>query len=122
MTVTGLMKLTRVQYGKRIKSVTSDGKVATASFEDGTSETGDLIIGAEGAHSVVREYLLGSGAAALVPNHIVATISIVQLPRESVEKFREYCPKNRMFMLFHPDGNFTWLGSKVEVTRHIAIC
>ena len=101
-----------MQFGKRIKAVESDRKSATATFEDGTSETGDLIIGAEGAHSVVREYLVGLETANLSPSHIVATATIVQLPKASVEKFRQYCPNNRMFILFHPNGTFTWLGSE----------
>ena len=84
----------------------------TVTFEDGATETGDLLIDAEGAHSVVRDYLVGRDTAALVPSHIVATASIVQLPRESVKKFRQYCPDNRMFILFHPHGSFTWLGGQ----------
>ena len=106
------MGLILSQHGKRIENVVSDGKTVTATFEDGTSETGDMLIGAEGAHSVVREYLVGRDTAALVPSHVVATASIVQLPREPVNKFREYCPDNRMFILFHPEGSFTWLGGQ----------
>lgn len=48
-----------VRYGKRVTSISSDGKVATASFEDGATEFGDLLIGCDSAHSVVREVLLG---------------------------------------------------------------
>ena len=99
-----------MQHGKKIKDIESDGKSATTTFEDGTKETGELIIGAEGAHSIVRDYLLGNGKAALVPSHVVATAAIVQLPKEAVERFREYAPHNRMFILFHPHGSFTWLG------------
>ena len=101
----------------QIQTVVSDGESVTATFEDGTNETGELLIGAEGAHSVIRDYLLGCETAALVPSHVVATASIVQLPSESVNKFREYCPDNRMFILFHAEGSFTWLGGQFACSR-----
>lgn len=39
----------------------------TADFRDGTSDTGDLIIGCDGSHSKVREFLVGVQAAQLQP-------------------------------------------------------
>jgi 2-polyprenyl-6-methoxyphenol hydroxylase-like FAD-dependent oxidoreductase len=39
----------------------------TADFQDGTSDTGDLIIGCDGSHSKVREFLVGVEAAQLQP-------------------------------------------------------
>lgn len=44
----------------------SQGRV-TANFRDGTSDTGDLIIGCDGSHSKVREFLVGFQAAQLQP-------------------------------------------------------
>lgn len=35
----------------------------TATFEDGTTETGNLIVGCDGSRSKVREYLVGAEAA-----------------------------------------------------------
>lgn len=102
--------LTRLQYSKKIKEVSSDGKKATAVFEDGTSETGDLLIGADGGRSVVRDYLVGSSKSALADTPIVSTFAIAQLPAEAVEKFRHF--GNRMAIAFHPNGYFTWVGSK----------
>ncbi|HHP7229410.1 MAG TPA: FAD-dependent urate hydroxylase HpxO [Xenococcaceae cyanobacterium] len=48
-----------VRLGMRCVSVEQDAKSATAIFEDGTTATGDVLIGADGIHSVVRTYLLG---------------------------------------------------------------
>ena len=90
--------------------VISDETVASAEFEDGTSATGDLLIGAEGAHSLVREYLLGAEKAALQPSPIAGTCTIVQLPAEAVHKFRQYAPEHRMIIGFHPHGEFCWVG------------
>jgi hypothetical protein len=48
-----------VKFGKRISDIktTSDG--VTAHFEDGTSETGSVLIGADGGSSWVRRWMLG---------------------------------------------------------------
>ena len=46
-----------VQMGMRCVEVKQDTDSATAIFEDGSAATGDLVIGADGIHSVVRTYL-----------------------------------------------------------------
>lgn len=46
-----------VRMGMRCVEVKQDAETATAIFEDGSSATGDLVIGADGIHSVVRSYL-----------------------------------------------------------------
>jgi FAD-dependent urate hydroxylase len=48
-----------VHMGMRCVEVKQDADSATAIFEDGSITTGNLIIGADGIHSVVREYLNG---------------------------------------------------------------
>lgn len=50
-----------VTLGAKLVSLEDDGTVVTAHFEDGTTDTGDLLIGADGAHSIVRPYVLGHG-------------------------------------------------------------
>ncbi|KKA16498.1 hypothetical protein T310_9902, partial [Rasamsonia emersonii CBS 393.64] len=100
------------QYGKRLVGVESDSKTATAIFEDGTRATGRLLIGTEGAHSRVREYLLGEKGA-LHPSPIVATATVMRLPEDVVRSVRELHP--RYCIAFHPDGYFMWLGSKSTV-------
>ena len=49
-----------VQMGMRCVEVKQDAESATAIFEDGSTATGDVVIGADGIHSVVRSYLNGS--------------------------------------------------------------
>ena len=43
-----------VAYGKRLRAVARDGSGVVAHFDDGTQETGDFIVGADGVRSRVR--------------------------------------------------------------------
>jgi FAD-dependent urate hydroxylase len=48
----------RVEYGKRLTSYEpTDGGGVVALFEDGTKAKGDLLVGADGIHSVTRQLL-----------------------------------------------------------------
>jgi salicylate hydroxylase len=51
-----------VSLGKRCASVATDGDVAVARFADGSSVEADVIIGADGIHSVARTSLFGPDA------------------------------------------------------------
>jgi salicylate hydroxylase len=51
-----------VSLGKRCVSVDAHGEVAVARFADGTCAEADVIIGADGIHSVVRTALFGPDA------------------------------------------------------------
>ena len=44
----------RVEYGKRLVSATPTGAGVTATFADGTTAQGDLLVGADGLRSAVR--------------------------------------------------------------------
>jgi 2-polyprenyl-6-methoxyphenol hydroxylase-like FAD-dependent oxidoreductase len=99
-----------LQYGKRLTTIDSDGKTVTVTFEDGSQEIGNLLIGTDGAHSRVREYLLGKEKAALISSPIVASATISRLPEQVVGTLRELHP--RYCIAFHPDGYFNWVGSK----------
>ncbi|MDJ0588516.1 MAG: FAD-dependent urate hydroxylase HpxO [Pleurocapsa sp. MO_226.B13] len=48
-----------VRMGMRCVEVKQDADSATAIFEDGSTATGDVVVGADGVHSVVRSYLNG---------------------------------------------------------------
>lgn len=48
-----------IHLGHNLVRVEDDGTTVTAHFEDGTTATGDVLIGADGAHSTVRQYVLG---------------------------------------------------------------
>lgn len=48
-----------IRLGHNLVGVEDDGETVTAHFENGETATGDVLIGADGAHSTVRQYVLG---------------------------------------------------------------
>ncbi|WP_334174941.1 FAD-dependent urate hydroxylase HpxO [Pseudoxanthobacter sp.] len=48
-----------ISLGTKMASLADDGTTVTATFTDGTTDSGDLLIGADGAHSLVRTHVLG---------------------------------------------------------------
>jgi 2-polyprenyl-6-methoxyphenol hydroxylase-like FAD-dependent oxidoreductase len=55
----GALERTRVSLGKQCTGFDDDGNGVTAHFADGSSERGDLLVGADGLHSAVRRALFG---------------------------------------------------------------
>jgi flavin-dependent dehydrogenase len=103
----------RIQYNKKLDSLTygPTGTSVTAHFLDGTTATGDLVIGADGARSVVREQLLGPQKAKLSPSPVVMMITTVNF--HDAEKARHARTGNPiMKMAFHPTQKTMLVGSK----------
>ncbi len=51
-----------IRYGKKLADIAGTGKGYRLSFEDGTTAEADILIGADGVHSLVRQHLLGMEA------------------------------------------------------------
>lgn len=49
----------RVFLNKRLENIQDNGATVTATFADGTSATGEILIGADGTHSIARKHVLG---------------------------------------------------------------
>ncbi|MFC6712494.1 FAD-dependent urate hydroxylase HpxO [Branchiibius cervicis] len=49
-----------IHFGMRMVDIADDGSQVTATFADGSTATGDLLIGADGAKSMTRDYVLGA--------------------------------------------------------------
>lgn len=94
--------------------------MVTAAFEDGGVERGDLLIGAEGAHSVVRKSLFGPEKAALQMSPLVASAAMAKLPRDAALKFREIT--RRLMVTFHPEGYFNWIGGEPFILIKLLKC
>ena len=52
-----------IHHNKRLARFDTDENGVTLTFDDGARETADVLIGADGVHSVVREQLFGKDAA-----------------------------------------------------------
>ncbi|KUJ13930.1 FAD/NAD(P)-binding domain-containing protein [Mollisia scopiformis] len=97
-----------IKWGKRLQHIETSNNIVTITFEDGTKESGNLLVGAEGAHSLTREYLLGPKEAALLPAPIVSSITISRVSREAALALRAL-NRNHVITL-HPESLFTWTG------------
>lgn len=47
-----------IRLGMRMQSIHDDGQQVTATFADGSTDSADLLIGADGTHSITRSYVL----------------------------------------------------------------
>jgi salicylate hydroxylase len=56
------LKTTEIRLGKRCTGVDAGERVAVARFADGGEIEADIVVGADGIHSVVREALFGADA------------------------------------------------------------
>ncbi|KAH6838344.1 hypothetical protein B0I37DRAFT_387560 [Chaetomium sp. MPI-CAGE-AT-0009] len=83
-----------VQYGKKLDTITeTEGGIAVG-FKDGTTESGTLLIGAEGAHSPTRTWLfqLSPEDAALQKVPVSSFVTVAKLPRETALSLRNIHP------------------------------
>ncbi|MFC7925557.1 FAD-dependent urate hydroxylase HpxO [Microbacterium laevaniformans] len=51
-----------IHLGKKLTGIADDGTRVTATLADGTTDTADMLIGADGARSIVRDYVQPEGA------------------------------------------------------------
>ena len=56
------LKATEIRLGKRCVGVESSDRAAAARFADGSAIEADIVVGADGIHSAVREALFGADA------------------------------------------------------------
>jgi salicylate hydroxylase len=83
-----------IELGRRLVDIEQDQSGVTAAFQDGTSERGDLLIGADGIHSRTRERLFGE-----------------EKPRFSGQiAYRGLAPAERVARLDLPLDVTNWLG------------
>ncbi|KAF2650604.1 FAD/NAD(P)-binding domain-containing protein [Lophiostoma macrostomum CBS 122681] len=100
-----------IRWGKKITNVSySDDKLTvTAKFEDGTSDTGSILVATDGPHSKVRTLLVGEEAAKVTPIDFASTMCFTQHTREHALYLRAK-PHNPLYQVApHPEGCCAWL-------------
>ena len=102
-----------IQYGKTIidTSYGANGTGVTAHFADGTVGQGDILVGADGARSKVREILLGTEKAKA---HMLGLKFHSFLVRyDTTEKSRHVRSNHPVACLaYHPEGIFSFISGK----------
>jgi 2-polyprenyl-6-methoxyphenol hydroxylase-like FAD-dependent oxidoreductase len=102
-----------VQYEKELCNITygADGASVTAHFHDGTTVTGNILVGTDGARSVVREQLLGKERAMTSPSSTVLTLMKVNF--HNTQKALQAQIGNPIFkLIFHPTGRMIMIARK----------
>ncbi|KAI0008831.1 FAD/NAD(P)-binding domain-containing protein [Xylariaceae sp. FL0662B] len=64
-----------VQYGKVASKIERSGSEMIVTFQNGTSTTGDIVVGADGANSIVREHILGIPNTDILKNIPISSIT-----------------------------------------------
>lgn len=94
-----------IKWGKTLTGIkySDDGEKVTAHFADGTEYRGDLIVGADGPRSKVRELLLGTERARSQALGVVQNTTLVKYG--TAEKALHVRSGNPLFYLgYNPDG------------------
>lgn len=94
-----------VRFGNTFEryNLTSDGRV-TAHFADGSTATGDLLVGADGANSVVRQQLLphadriDTGVIGIAGKCRLTETTLARLPHELTSRANLVLPIGRGFL------------------------
>lgn len=102
-----------VNYGKTLVSISrgSDRSV-NATFSDGTSVAGDLVVGCDGVHSRVREALVGKDVATNTPLDIQMINACWKVPAEVAVLQRRAHP---MFLIGYHPTNTQWVTAIMDV-------
>lgn len=54
-----LVPARNIDLGRKLKTIEQDGTHVTLTFEDGSRNVADAVIGADGVHSLIRDYVVG---------------------------------------------------------------
>ncbi|KAF1830657.1 hypothetical protein BDW02DRAFT_572827 [Decorospora gaudefroyi] len=107
-----------IQYDKRLSDITyaPDNQSVTAHFTDGTTATGCMLVGADGARSSTRQILLGRDLGAI--NHIPYAATFVQctFTTEQALYLRSFHPL--YLASAHPDNRFSFFGLHDATDAH----
>ncbi|KAF2498931.1 FAD/NAD(P)-binding domain-containing protein [Lophium mytilinum] len=99
-----------IRYDKRLTDISyaEDGSSVTAHFADGTTTTGTMLVGADGARSATRNLLLGPTIGAINRLPYGATFVQTKFSRDRALFLRKFHP---LFLgAAHPSNYFAFFG------------
>jgi 2-polyprenyl-6-methoxyphenol hydroxylase-like FAD-dependent oxidoreductase len=85
-----------VQFKRSFSQISTAAGCVTATFTDGSHAKGNLLIGADGTKSIVRQFLFGAEEAGLIPSHVVMSAVIRTLNKETAVKLTALRPIHSM--------------------------
>ncbi|PMD41049.1 hypothetical protein L207DRAFT_348528 [Hyaloscypha variabilis F] len=96
-----------MKYGKTLSSISynDSGSGVSAHFADGTSVSGDVLIGTDGPRSKVRELVVGKERSEARPAGVVAAIVRSKYTAEQALELRQHA--SLMTIAYHPHGTYT---------------
>jgi 2-polyprenyl-6-methoxyphenol hydroxylase-like FAD-dependent oxidoreductase len=98
-----------IQYGKRLDNITfAVDRSVTAHFDDGTTATGSILVGADGARSSTRQVLLGRQLGAINQIPYAATFVQCKFTKEQSLHLRSFHPL--YLASAHPNNRFAFFG------------
>ena len=103
-----------ITLGARCESVEQHGAEVTIRFDDGRHATGDVLIGADGVHSVVREYVAGQAQPTSWEQIAWRGLAPGAVGRESGLEMRQHVlvgPRTRFVTYYVSSGRLVnWIG------------
>lgn len=108
-----------IQWGKDLEDVKydPDQQGITAHFSDGSSYHGDVLVGADGPKSKVREILLGTEKSQNTSLEIVYNMTIVKYgDAKKALHVRSGHPQN--LLGYNPNGIFTMIASMYSLQSY----
>ena len=110
----------RIKLGYEVASVEDQGDKAVCHFSNGESYEGDVIIGADGIHSIVREQLIGGVSFRPNDHHAYRWRAIVDLDEVDVDPAAQtgyYAPGGWLSVIPIGNGRAYWFGSVSRATN-----
>lgn len=104
-----------VSFGKSFSGISSEDDKVIAHFSDGSIVQGDLLIGADGVRSAVREKLLGAEKAEATPCRGNFTTAIARYA-DAETALRVRSGDWEACIGYHPDGMCNMVASKFHST------
>lgn len=104
----------KIKYGYEVASVEDCGDKAICHFTNGESYEGDIIIGADGIHSVIREQLIGGVQFRPNDHHAFRFRSVVDIDKVDVDPAAQtgiYTKGGWLSVIPIGNGKAYWFGS-----------